>query len=554
LEQVDKRAFDAICTLILKRTISADVRQTSAEGRDGGRDAVLNGHCTTGRYDGPSFWIFQYKQYRTDMREARSQAYRDFRKEAADVLRSNPGCDAYLFLTATPFSGLPETGLFDRIQEAKRELGQQFGKVVDFWDGLELCSAIDSAAPTFAHFFEIGRSAAGGSELTESRDQLPDASMLAENLILSGRSLDEEIVEWLYPVGGVLLGPDGTSPLWPFIARGEYFRLQTILRRLAIRLAQRELGSRALAQHGRLWTALLQALVDTKIGKPRRAITRLSLVERQKHSSSRLELRAWANNIASVSWGKLGRETKAQAHAERAVTIAEGNGLHWLASSVQLRMLHRRSWHAWEAGGTFDEGLFQEMLHAALDTKRFCAAPARAHLEAVGAAAQALHYSWSDDTAASAKAHCERALLILHGHPDHDERARMVSELGRISLFRFHDSEGAIKSLRSAALLRARAGDLARLRYDLSWISEAYSNVENVAFAELCVDAALRTHAKLYGSTPTDQDLVKNLLAQRRSFRINKASPGAPDSQMIERLGAATSIDPAWWWSILRRP
>ena len=142
LDRTEKGAFDALCIALLRNTISPLVRQVSVSGRDGGRDALLHGKCVTGRFQDASIkkWIFQFKQYQLNLRAARSEAVRAFEREGDAALTRYQACQAYFFLTSVPFSGVPETGMFDRVQEISRKLSKKHEALVVFWDGIELCN------------------------------------------------------------------------------------------------------------------------------------------------------------------------------------------------------------------------------------------------------------------------------------------------------------------------------------------------------------------------------------------------------------------------------
>lgn len=556
LDQLRKESFNALCVAILKNTISPHVLQVSAAGKDGGRDAVLDGACTTGKYVGYNYWIFQFKHHQGDLASSRSQALREFRKEAKETLDRNSQCDVYIFLTSVPFSGTPSTGLFDQVASACAEINRISGRHVEFWDGLKLCSFIDEFPSRYATFL------GGDSPIVIPRFLGAAHGMLSivplakiDSIDLAGTPPSPSVLEWLFPAQGTMLGPDGRSPTWEVMASGQFRKLQRVTHGLiaALPVPHSAMDYTNPSQRARLWSEILLAHSHIQLGTVDIGVRLL----RQLRSIVRLdqapEIGAWVYNLLSVAEGKLGRETRAQHFGTVAIALARRSGLHWLASYVQLRLLHRESWNAWEGGGRFDHAIFENSLRSSLLDSRYAGVAERHHLETMKHAFQGLHYSWDVQTQALATSNCQAALVLLTSQFDRDEAARMVSELGRMQASEPRELLLGIRNLKEAAQLRSQTGSLARLRYDLSWLASAYLQVQDAPAAAICARAALSLHSRLYHRKPTDSALIHRLGdVVKSALPPDQRGPlTVPSANQLDMLAIASGIDPIWWETML---
>ena len=554
LASLDKRTFDLLCLSILKRQISPNIRLVSIAGADGGRDAVLNGPCTTGRYTTPATrWIFQFKQYETDLERARAQAQRDFWNEANLVLSRDNACQAYIFLTSVPFSGTLRTGLFDKISDRCEILSNRYNALVDFWDGIELCHAVNEAPQRYSHFFRTPRGVLEVQDSHSSRDAIEEPPYLID--LLDGRSdpLSPDFHELLFPSVGPLGGPGASSPLWQLVTLGRFTRLKAVCEQLLPSLRGTPSDTSPRYAEAVLWTQLLIALSHTQRGDVGRATRILRGISRESPELNTMpEVYAGQLNLRSIVAGKLGQERTARRLGMMAASVAERTGQFWLSSMVRIRLLHREDWNRHESGQVVDDSLFERELSTVVEVGKYSPYEAQCSLQSAKAAVQALHYTWQPELRDTALNAAQRALKLLSAQPDHEENARMISEIGRLHLRSFGQPEIAINQLLEAAQLRAASDSLARLRYDLCWLAEAHQRVGDDVSAEHCVRAAMTLHQMLYRRRTIDRGLARRVSRLQKNLSVDN-SPVSYERRVLERLRASTGIPAVWWEETLKR-
>ena len=559
LGEIEKDAFSALCLAVLQYSISPAVRQISRAGKDGGRDAVLDGPCSTDRYPPKiSSWIFQFKQYESDTSKTRSQALADFKREAACVLsKSKPR--AYIFLASVSFSGVPDSGLFDRVEAERKRLSSTYSALVEFWDGIHICSIIDEKPKRFNHFFVPQRIERFAPSSLEAQISGPGLSETLLDLVEAPDfDLSPSWFDLLFPLNELLLGPDGKSPLWKLVEEGRFERLSRIARRLIYILERQSEHHKpgTPAGYSFLWSQILFAWSLGHRGFLSEAHEILGKLTARYATLLPSEPLAWIYNVRSIVAGKQGEEVNAVKLGQRCIEISKAIGNYWLASIVGIRLIHRRDWHAWEHGQSPNKEIFEERLAQAAQSLQHASGPASTHANAAKAAAQALHYSWDTLFREMAADAATRALRLLRNQPDHEERARMVSELGRIRLLSEGDLVEAKQSLVEAAILRASSGNVARLRYDLAWLAELYLKSDERTAADLAYRAALALHKKFYGSHSGDKGLLRNLANIGKQLSVDTSSmPQDSPSYLVKRLDLledCTGVNAVWWEHILK--
>jgi tetratricopeptide (TPR) repeat protein len=518
---------------VLKRAISRLVTQTSRRGADGNRDAVLYGQGTGDWATQPwRSWVFQFKQYEDDTTATRARALADYRSEGAKVFKADPKWDVYFFLTSVSFSGVPGTGLFDRVAAATAELKKQFRRDAVFWDANELLNWIDLHAPDYAPFFESTPSASHPS-IVVAPDTSSSRLVIVEDI--TDRLLVESRIDELLPDKEPILGPGSRSPLWILANAGRWQSVQSFTRR-ALRAIHRR---RRVDVRLDCWLTVIAAWSEAHLGAIRASIRQLDALKQRRRINRDRELAAWVANVRAICAGKGGNEAMAEAFAHRAVTLAEESGNYWLAHSVVVRQLHRESWHAWEEGVPMVDDDFHERLQAASAYVPYADAEARDSMLIANLVAAILQQSWRPTLASLTQTSI--AQLLANPLLPTDEQARLTSEYGRVSLYGATDHESAVEWLRRAVTIRAASGHKPRLRYDLVWLADAYLAIGNRHLAKACAIAAERIHQQLYGNLLTDAALVTQLRF------IMAATSSVSIRELGRLLEMATGVIETWW-------
>jgi len=383
----------------------------------------------------------------------------------------------------------------------------------------------------------------------------PQILGILEALQAEGERIPPYVLESLFPPSGIMLGPQGQCSLWWLVQNGLHSRLTITckliisqLNRVRFKLEYNDPYFRSF-----VWTKILIAFAESQLGSTRRSISSLSSINTAIKTIGLSELMAWDLNIRSIIAGKLGKESDADRLAKDAIFAAEWSGAFWLSAVIKLRMLHRNDWHRWEKGEPQDHSMFEASLANNVKTIGYMNPSSRLHVEAIRSAVQVLHYSWSPTDSERAISTAQNTLSILSAQPDHAEKARMISEIGRIKLFSLGDPVNAIEDLKQGASLLMLSGNLARLRYYLVWLAEAYVRVADYYRAALCARTALALHKKLYDDTDTDKKLVETV---SKLLTISESKVGNPFKQnslytLSNVLAESTGITPPWWFSLL---
>jgi len=389
-------------------------------------------------------------------------------------------------------------------------------------------------------------------EKTRSQPQIFD---ILDSLQAERGSIPWYVLEYLFPSSGLMLGPDGKCPLWSLAQNGMTFRLTTITKLIIEQLQDKRFRNEYGDERFRslLWSKVLLAFADSQRGFINRSLATLSQIESAINGIGISEIMAWHANVKSIVAGKLGLESQATTLAAHAIFVAEACGVFWLVTVIKLRMLHRTDWHKWETGKHPDHSAFEADLASSVKNMNYADPAPRLHIEALRSSVEVLHYSWSPSESNRALILANNTLSLLSSQPDHAERARMISEIGRIKLFSLKDPVNALPDLKQGALLLASSGNLARLRYYLSWLAEAYLKTEDKDRSALCAQAALFLHNKLYHNTKTDLPLVETIttLLSQDEKTVGNLMTNRSLYSISNSLAEATGIDALWWFNIL---
>jgi tetratricopeptide (TPR) repeat protein len=411
-------------------------------------------------------------------------------------------------------------------------LKKQFRRDAVFWDANELLNLIDLHAPDYASFFEPTPSARHTSIVVAPDTSSPRLAIVED---ITDRLLVEARIGELLPDKEPILGPGSQSPLWILANAGRWRSVQSITRR-ALRAIHRR---RRVDARLDCWLTVILAWSEAQLGAIQASIRRLDALKQRRRIDRDRELAAWVANVRAICAGKAGNEAMAEAFAHRAVSLAEESGNYWLAHTVMVRRLHRKSWHAWEAGVPMVDDDFHERLRAASAFIPYADAEARDSMLISNDIVAILQQSWRPTFASPTQTFI--AQLLANPSLPKDEQARLTSEYGRVSLYGTTDYESAVEWLRRAVTIRAASGHKPRLRYDLVWLAHAYLAVGNRHFARACAIAAERIHQQLYGKLLTDAALVTQL----RSIIATTSSISTRELGRL--LEMATGVIETWW-------
>lgn len=395
------------------------------------------------------------------------------------------------------------------------------------------------------------------SEKAKTREinEQPQVFDILESLQVENESIPHYVLDYLFPESGIMLGPGGGCPLWWLAQHGKFSELARVSKLIIKQLQQKRYGWDYADLYFRslLWSKVLFSFADSQRGFTNQSLSTIADVQGAIYGMGNSEIQAWDSNIRSILTGKLGLEDQAKQWAAHSVFVAEAAGAFWLATVVRLRMLHRSDWHKWERDEYPEHSSFQEELAVSLRPIKFANSRAQSHIEALRSSVEVLHYSWSPSDSNRALDTANKALSLLSAQPDQVERARVISEIGRIKLFSLGDPAPAVADLKEGSVILASSGNLARLRYYLTWLAEAYLMMEDKSQSLLCAGAALFLHKKLYENTRTDRALVEritNLLSQVEPA-VATDMKSRSLYEISNSLAESTGINPLWWFNTI---
>ncbi len=556
LDRLSKDTFNALCMAILRKDISPHVRQVSPSGKDDRRDATLEGIASSYSQT-PRCWIFQFKQYQSEINSARSKCLKDFKEDIQYIFDKYPQTQAYIFLTCVPFSGNPQTGLYDKIQILKNECSYKYNAIIDFWDGCELCNHIDSAPKFYRHFFysiEIINPIEynGGNN---SLDYIKIDPTL-ENIDFIDKSISDLTIEWLFPVSGIMLGPSGVCPIWTFAQWGRNQKLILVCNSIH-KVVCKKITDANYDNHfyrAYLWANILLTYADLQTGRLSHALSCLKKIETSLHKQLPPEYHAWYYNLLSIYYGKLGCEDNAKKAGQKGIVISELGGLFWLSAIIKLRLLHKEDWHKSEKGTQSSHELFNMQITDGIYSKENIDYATQLHLIGLIKSIKVLHYTWNPESKEVTLNDAKDAIKLLSIQPDHDEKNKMISEIGRLQLFSFQKPLEAIEEFRKSALMRVSSNNLARLRYDLMWLAECFLRLEDYKRAYLCASSSILIHEHIFKKTKVDSHLVVSLnkiIMSCKDISKDRFFHESLDSK-LELLFDASGIHPSWWEKFIR--
>jgi hypothetical protein len=524
IDCISKDSFDALCISLIRDNISMSVMQVSAKGKDDKRDAIIIKNTI---YGDTLDYIFQFKQYQSDLSNARSVSFRSFKKESEYILEHYNNVDCYIYITSVPFSGLPETGLLDKVLNYISSLKKKYHDIeIEFWDGLKMCSFIDKRPNIYEHFF---KSNADYIYLPKIIDY--EIDFLEQ--IIEKDSLFEDTLQLLFPLKGLILYPKSESPLWFLISTNRYSKLNQILTKLIPKI-----GDNKSIYYD--WCALLLSYCHIKT---KNIIYGLKLLNTLSCNNKTYEFCAWYFNCLSIAYGKIDKNKEAIEFANRAIYYCEKNDNFWLSSNIRLRIIHKESWNENEKGNGLKDEVFREKISGISPNHNLYPVEINHTVYAEKSAMEALHYSWSENTLSLAEPQIESALRIFDQFNFIEESARLKSEKGRIQLKWYRNFDKAIAFLKEAIKLRIQSDDIARVRYDLSWLGEAYLSLGNDEAAQICSELALKIQSIYYNGFTCDNKLIirlKNILKTTNSKNI-------PISETdIELISYLTGLNSIW--------
>jgi len=555
ISNLSKERFASLCVTLLKLEISPNTRQVTHQGRDGLRDATLVGPCATRRYVGWSgYWVFQFKQYQTDLKTARSSLLRDFKKELNAVIGDCMHVDNYIFITSVPFSGIPKTGTSDRIRSIIAEVIKESHLNVDVWDGLEICNIIDRYYSDTRHYFTDCTPIRSLNQNFDNR-----IVNLYTNITLPCIPTKYDDLCWLLneliTPSCLVLSPDSPSDLWKMICLGRFRELSEFLSQILLQIKNNPTWVKNNNEMIRIisWIEVALAFSLAKRGKlidsKNIIIDTLSRDLRQYP-----DIMAWAYNVLSIIYGKLDDDVHYRRFCRLAIDFAKQCGMSWLAINIQMRILHKQSWNAAENDIPLQNEFFEDYLHEYSNDDAICSSEEKNSIRALRSAYLALHYGWQEKYLERAQKEALYAIECFGQTIDVPEIARMRSELGRIFLYHTNNQEMARHYLTEGARLRASIDDICRLRYDLSWLAESYLLSNRKHHAEWCAAVGCILHHNLYGKSSVDKGLIKRykkILCNDEGI-IKEWDKIATNSFLIyDLLEEITGISKFTWYNLL---
>lgn len=508
---VEPSAFAALCVQLLKLEVSPNVRQGPVMGPDGGRDALLQGPCVTGRYDWTGNWTFQFKhRIARDRPPSPATVLRVFQKEVTSLLDRRPDVQNYVLL----FSHPQTVGLLNGLESLRDQLSATRGVNFDFWDGTELSHLLQRHNEVRKTYFpRIWDAFAPGtveSPLNSSLMPLPWAG-------LGGvQTLEDAAAVLCYLVGGEvpILSPGNLSPLTQTFFLGGPRALTSLtdpyLKEFVPYASALEADKGTAFTYGGL-------LMFDMLGKVRLNTNLSAQCGRARHfirtfGSRYPELNVYGHDILATALGKL-NDPHFPAVSATASRLAQEAGLIWLRATIEFRQVHKESWRVGELG-LADTAQGEDQFRLIADAPSSVSSTEREHLTGILHAMLGLHLRWNERTKGLALDHVRLAQQSLSQVGDISERTRVDVEAALLGRVRGVPRERIIAELRQAISNRLRIGDLSRLRYDLHWLGDLYSDEGLDQWASACQYQALRLHHKLFGQSRADHELAAAILSR----------------------------------------
>jgi len=496
IDELSKRDFAVLCLALLKYEISSGVVQVSTQGNDGLRDAWFDGINRRNGINGK--WIFQFKQYTSELSNARKTALKDFKSEADKVFNNYSYVDNYIFLTNVPHSGTSSIGTFDKTQSIIADYAKKL-KYVEFWDGQELCNLIDF------HFVKV-RHLIGFNDCKFQRIYVPNFQY---DFNLTDPLTHIEIGNRLLPnLGESLLSPQTGCQFSSMFFQGDYENIVKIGNQFiksvnSLKKIPQELNIMCNE------TLLFLAMALLKMGQ-------VSIAEKylDKFTLYLPENNIYVGHLYNVK--ALIAEKKDNYNilptlTKSALKIYQRTGASFCETEIKLRQLHKVDWKNCEnENSAVNHQEFLTSMQSCFDALKYSDTEKR-YLQAMKSVYIALHCTWSSSLTEQSEKEIVFASEYFKTINNISELARLFSERGRIRTKNYSDSKGGIEFLRHGLDFRMQTREMNRVRYDLIWLSQAYQANGNTLYAIL---AALLSKYIHYDVLRLSSSVDKGLLSK----------------------------------------
>lgn len=538
IDEMTKRDFAVLCITLLKIEVSHEVQQVSTQGSDGLRDAWLNGYNSRSKSGGK--WVFQFKQYSSELSMARKRMINDFTKEMKKTFQYYKDLTGYVFITNVPHSGTSRQGTFDKVSTIVSEMENE-GKIVQFWDGQELCNLIDLHYAKVEHLIFPERTTCSPSLLPDNfsflwkdntweqmRNEI-DTSHYADSLI--------------GVTGEILLSPQNSSSMAQLYYRGKFYEMIN----LGMKCRNMLFPYREHRKYQYLSLTLLVALAYARVGQIDKSKELLRTFDDLNCNNSLL----WGYyfDIRSLLAEKENNYSIVSACTDKGWKLYKEYGIYFNLSEWKLREIHKADWKACEkAERSVENEKFKDSLQF-YDKDIPLTPKERQYIKSMKAVYSALHYTWEENYLEDAENQIIIGINYFKEINCLPELARLSSEKGRIQLKSVSGSKDGIKNLKEGLNYRIRTGELGRVRYDLVWLGQAYLQRQNEYYAVLLSVVARYIHFNILGfKSTTDVGLLKkvSLVLQKSRlkefiYHIRKAESFYAD------LECATDVNIAFW-------
>lgn len=497
IDDLSKRDFAALCVALLKLEVSSGVMQVSTQGNDGLRDAWFEGTNLRNSIGGK--WIFQFKQYTSELGKARQSALKDFESEMSKAFDRYTDVANYIFLTNVPHSGTATTGTFDKVQSMIFRCAQK-QKHVEFWDGQELCNLIDIHYAKVMHLI-------GFQDTGLQRVYVPNFQY--EFSVSDPLTYMEIGNRLLSSLGETLLSPQNGSLFSSLYFQGDYENIVKIGNQFLkgmplLKNLPQELN--VMLNEILIYLALAWLKMG-QISEAKKYLNRFSLYLPEDNIYV-----GHLYNVMALIAEKNDDYSALPILTKKALDIYERTGASFCATDIKLRQLHKVDWKKCENENTavnHQEFLASmqkcyEDLHYSETEKRY--------LQAMKSVYIALHCTWNNSLTENSEKEIVFASDYFKTINNISELARLLSERGRIRTNNYNDSDGGIKFLRQGLDFRMRSREMNRVRYDLIWLSQAYETNGNILYANLAALLSKYIHYSVLGlSASIDKGLLRKI-------------------------------------------
>lgn len=510
IDEMSKRDFAVLCVTLLKVEVSHEVQQVSTQGSDGLRDAWLDGHNQKSGREGK--WIFQFKQYSSELSMARRRMLNDFEREMKKAFQNYRDLTGYVFITNVPHSGTSLKGTFDKIGIIVSEM-KNAGKLVQFWDGQELCNLIDLHYADVAHLVFPEKTIRSPILLpNDFTYQLHDS--MKERLLRSEADILYYADSLIGATGELLFSPQNDSSMVQLYFQGKFHEIINLgmeCRRMLFPFYEKQ-------KFQYLSITLMVALAYARIGEINISKNLLKGFSELKCNDSLL----WGYyfDIQSLIAEKENNYKVVSECIDAGWKLYKEHGIYFNWNEWKLRQIHKADWNACEQEDRVVENeKFINTLQS-YDKDMPVTQKERMYIRSMKAVYSALHYTWEEDYLEPAEDQITIGIGYFKQINCLPELARLTSEKGRIQLKSVYGSKNSIANFKEGLGYRVQTGEMGRIRYDLVWLGQAYQQRQNDYYAMLVSAVAQYIHFHILGfNNSTDAGLLKKI---RRILRKDK--------------------------------